>query len=296
MTWFKEVIWKTYLALGKIMNFLGISRISFFQEFLFEPVSRMIRRAAYTPATRGISEVHGLKMDLGGAPTFLINDFISGDYERDTVELIRKHIDTGMTFVDVGAHIGYFTLLGAHLVGPSGKVYAFEPAPDNIAALKRNLEINNFINTMLVPKAVSDTRGIDSLRVSKKISVYHSLVETPYTSGDSVTVDIVTLDDFFEKEKWPEISLIKMDIEGGEPRALNGMRKLAARLPTLKLIIEYNPFCLRKTGITRQEFVNQLASLGFNVYLVKNNSLEAINMKQPRLPRHAVNLYCEKTT
>lgn len=294
MAWLKRVIWATYVVLGKMLKPTGIFRLPLVRRFLLEPAGRVVRQAVSTPAGDGIAEVHGLKMYLAGQPTFLTDEFMSGSYEKETVELFEKLVGEGMTIVDVGAHIGYFTLLSARLVGPTGKVYAFEPESANMATLTKNVELNSFRNLVLVPMAVSDTKGSALLQISKKISVYHSLMPTPYASGRTVTVATTTLDDFFEQEGWPEIHLIKMDIEGGEPHALEGMKRLVARSPALRLIIEYNPSCLRRAGVTQQKFLAQLDSFGFHIHIVKQDGLETVDIRRPKPINYTVNLFCEK--
>ncbi len=81
---------------------------------------------------------------------------LSGKWEDYETELFKKNIKPGVTVVDIGAHIGYYTVIAAQLVGDKGKVYAFEPDPRNFKLLQRNVEANGYSNVVLVNKAVSD--------------------------------------------------------------------------------------------------------------------------------------------
>jgi tRNA G37 N-methylase Trm5 len=101
----------------------------------------------------GVLIVHGHKMLLashGYPPLQMVN----GAWERDTVRLFERILRAGDVVVDIGAHVGYFTLIAARSVGPEGRVYAFEPDPENYALLVRNIELNGYQNIMPIQKAV----------------------------------------------------------------------------------------------------------------------------------------------
>ncbi len=83
-------------------------------------------------------------------------------------------------------------------------------------------------------------------------------------------VDTVTLDSFFEQLAWPQVDFIKMDIEGAEPLALQGMKELIRRRANLKLVVELNASCLSQAGHDPRDFVSQLQELGFRLYVFRN--------------------------
>lgn len=101
---------------------------------------------------------------------------VKGVYEPKTTSLFKKVIREGDIVVDVGAHIGYYTLLASRLVGDTGKVYAFEPEPRNYDLLLKNLELNNVKNVVAIKKAVSNKKGTLKFYLSK-ISLEHSTVK-----------------------------------------------------------------------------------------------------------------------
>jgi FkbM family methyltransferase len=129
-------------------------------------------------------------------------------------------IAPGSVVYDVGAHVGFYTLLFSELVGPAGRVVAFEPNPRNVAYLKRHLKINDTTNAHVVEAAASDSTGIatfadDGVSFTGRLS-----------SQGSLNVPTVTLDEFVQRENAPQPDYIKIDVEGAEYRVLHGADKL----------------------------------------------------------------------
>jgi FkbM family methyltransferase len=221
---------------------------------------------------------------------------ILGLYEPGTVKLVKKLLKDGMTFLDLGAHRGYYTLLASKLVGEKGRVFAFEPAPENFALLKTNVKGRS--NVTLVQKAVSNKSGTARFFLSAKNTANHSL----YDTGDNrelVDVEVTSLDDFF-KGKDSKIDFIKMDIEGAELTALEGMAELIKKNGNLKIVTELNPKALEASGCPPVDFLNRLVGYGFKLYLI-NDEREAIEpntvdgimgLFQDGTQRVSVNLFC----
>ena len=224
-------------------------------------------------------------------------DMVLELYERETVVLCRRILKPGMTALDIGAHIGYFTRLFSVLVGTEGKVYAFEPHPENFCLLQTN--ISRLANIVLLNKAISDTNGVNRLFMSNANSGSHSLFQPVvmlrnHTVSPSLESEIVTLDTFWEESGRPSIDFIKMDIEGAEPRALRGAQQLLRHNKKLTLITEFCPANLRAGGTEPEEFLDLLSSLGFRWTAIgKGGEL------LPELPKleggQYVNLCCEKS-
>lgn len=215
-------------------------------------------------------------LDIQGHKMFVHGQHSKGDcdelpftnsYEKEQTILFRKLVDEGMNVVDIGANIGYYTLLAAELVGEKGKVFAFEPEPSNYDLLLRNVEINGYKNVTVVRKAVSNETGESSLFLSQKGFGQHSLYDSA-GSGGTITVDAVSLDDFFEGEGYP-IDIIKIDIEGAEMAALLGMSRVLRKNENVKLFIELSPVGFQRTGFSPREFWDKLMEYNFNfVYLI----------------------------
>lgn len=145
-----------------------------------------------------------------------------GSYERTNARLLRSLCQSGMTVFDVGANVGYYTLLFARAVGPSGRVFAFEPDPDNFVFLQRHLTLNRTMNVSLVEAAASHQTGEARFECAK--SMGHISEE-----GRTI-VRTVRLDEF------PTPDLIKMDIEGGEIDAIPGAARILSEKRTIWLI------------------------------------------------------------
>ncbi len=144
-----------------------------------------------------------------------------GIYESDLQRLLVDSLSPGDVFLDVGANVGFFSLLGATLVGPSGKVIAFEPVSENAQLLLRNLALNRVTNVQLVEAAVADRAGTASFEDGQSPS------QGRLGTG-SRSVPVVTLDGLLASGAIPAPQVIKMDIEGAESLALSGARGLLA--------------------------------------------------------------------
>jgi len=196
-------------------------------------------------------------------------DLVVDRYEQATTKLFWQLVKPNMVVVDIGANIGYFTLLAAELVGSSGTVYAFEPEPENYALLKRNIELNSYANIQPIETAVSNESGFIQLYLSAMDNGSHSIYDTAARGvAATQTVATTTLDAFLEKEGWPKIDLVKIDVEGAETTVLAGMEQLCERSPDLNLIVEYCPALIEATGTKPSDLLDQLASMNFNVRFV----------------------------
>jgi FkbM family methyltransferase len=228
-------------------------------------------------------------------------------WERETTSLFRRLLSPGMTVVDAGAQIGYYTLLAAMEVGPAGHVYAFEPDPDSLPLLRRNVRSGGYEGWVtIVPMALTDRAGDAELFLGRGEGI-SSLYRTRDSARDSEMVDrgsarvqAVSLDAYFAGLGWPRIDLIKMDIEGAERLALAGMVDLARRNPQLKLIVEFCPQHIRDAGATVGEFVDALHHAGFTHLRAVSNGAEPLRVPDdlPRLiemgDRSTVNLLCQR--
>lgn len=200
----------------------------------------------------------------------------TGAYQDEMLEtkVIRQHLKKGMNVLDLGANLGFYTILSASIVGNTGKVYAFEPFPHNANLISQSALLNQFNNVVVINKAVSDKVGETSLFLSPYYSSEHSLFDYHYTTGAKSTestlkVPITTVDDYFEKNiDSKKIDFIKMDIEGSEGNAIKGMKKTLAENEHLALLTEFWPKALDNAGTNPLEYLGQLVKLGFELHHV----------------------------
>jgi FkbM family methyltransferase len=165
-----------------------------------------------------------------------------------------------MTVVDIGANIGFSTILLSNLVGNKGKVYSFEPDKTNFHFLKRNTK--NRKNVSLQNLAVGNKDGSTNLYLSKNFNVNHRC----YDAGENnivKKVKCVTLDKFFGTKK--RIDLIKIDIEGFDYYATLGARNLIKKQKKIAIFGELWPYGLRKAGTSVQEYLALLKGMNLKV-------------------------------
>jgi len=210
---------------------------------------------------RNIIEVQGSKIYVDLGADFILRKtfesyIISPTWEEFMTQILKKVVKEGDNVLDLGANLGYYTLLTARLVGSKGKVYAFEPEPRNYKLLTKNIELNGYDNVIATQKAVSDTTGKVKLFLNNRDSGAHT-IRTGSDNDEFIEVESVALDEFFKDTKYP-INVIKMDIEGAEMAALAGMKRIIRENENLKIFIEFYPPAIREAGNSPEEFVNML--------------------------------------
>lgn len=200
-------MFNTYRKIAKSLEGSGISKI---------PFVRQTHKKLMKTLAPQIIDTNGFKMYHLG----------SLDQENpDYLKVMQDNIKEGNTVLDIGANIGYYTLLMSKMVGRSGKVYSFEPEPKNFEILQKNIQLNNIENVVLSNLAMSDKSGKAFMELSND-SGQHRLSES------GIEIQTTTIDEYFKDVK---IDFIKMDAEGSEGRIFKGMKQ---RLPP-PLITEF---------------------------------------------------------
>jgi FkbM family methyltransferase len=211
---------------------------------------------------------NGFTLFYGPPDIGLINQlYLHGEYELATQKLMADVLKPGMTFVDLGAHIGLFTLLAARLVGPTGRVFAFEPTPRTRALLQRNIAINGMERCVTVaPLATSDKKA--KVRFVENPISDASSVAQPDETEHIIEVDATSLDDYFGALGFPPVHFIKMDVEGQELKTLLGMAQVVAKNPDVKVVFEYHRAQMARCQIAPADLFGALKKLGFSRYSV----------------------------
>jgi FkbM family methyltransferase len=229
-----------------------------------------------------LAEVQGKKMYLDLSDRVLSETlYVTGVWEKDVTAYLMKLIESGMVVVDIGANIGYYTLLAAEKVGGHGKVFAFEPEPSRYALLEKNIRVNGLKNVIPVQKAVSNKTGAARLYLDPRHNPGDHRLFDSFDGRESVAVETTSLDDFF-KDKSQFIHVIKMDIQGAEMAALEGMADTIKRHHDLTLITEFWPDGMNAFGFSPTEFLSTLVGHGFRLYILNDQtqSLQEIEPEQ----------------
>ena len=270
----------------------GVGRIRLGNSLLYLPIRKKLYQFIWKfsapnpdkPLLVGGQKIYGIGPNRGSANGM---GLIMDSYEEDSTRLFKEFIHQGMAVIDIGAHVGYYTLLAAKGVGPSGRVYAFEPEPDNFRWLEKNIEVNGHLNVTTVAKAVTDKTGFIKLWLTTS-SGAHSIyphqggirqgAEEDHGSGQkNELVEATTIDDFLEAEGWPSIGVIKIDAEGAEHQIFTGMQRLLKRQDDLRIIFEFNRFHFDEIGVNSLEYLQSLQANNFTLHSIgrkKNNRIE----------------------
>jgi FkbM family methyltransferase len=193
--------------------------------------------------------------------------------DKQEIALMKKYIRTGDVVLDIGANIGFYTKILSELVGESGKVYAFEPDKTNYGYLMKNA--GHLKNVVFFNKAVSDKTGKITLYHSDLLNVDHKTYATEnYTS--TTEIDCVAIDDVVPGHK---VDFIKIDIQGFEYFAFKGMENVFAKMENLKIVTEFYPYGIKKSGVSSTDFINLLLQYNFKISTIEEQGLVSFNME-----------------
>jgi FkbM family methyltransferase len=208
--------------------------------------------------------LHGLhlKLDLKSEKYYWL-----GTYETVMIQAIHDFVKPGMIVYDIGANIGYISLVFSQAVGKQGRVYAFEPLPDNVKRIRTHIALNSLQEIVTVlPYAVYDSTGKQPFFVHE----FHAMGKLSGSSGrdetykNQIVVNTLCLNEFILKEENPPPDLIKIDIEGGAVRALPGMSEVLKKHQPIILMELHGP---EEAQITW----DLLRQCNYKIYRMKKN-------------------------
>jgi FkbM family methyltransferase len=226
------------------------------------------------------------ELDGAGSPVRIFVDLsdhviglniVRGHYERDEIAFVRRILSPGDTAIDIGAHIGFFTLQMAAMVGPSGRVHAFEPFDANADLLERSIAENRFGDRITVQRdAVGAASGTATLTFPlETLNSGGAYVlrdgTAPLAGNVKKQVPLVALDDLHLGRP---VRFIKMDVEGAEPLVIKGAERLL-REDRPMILSELHPTQLeRASGVTANAFLDQLRALGYRAQDVHGTPID----------------------
>ncbi len=196
-------------------------------------------------------------------------------YEPEITDIFCRWLRPGDTVIDVGANVGWFTLLAASIVGPSGSVHAFEPGPDNLKLLDENVQLNEFKNITISGNPLSDEATMRDFYLNPKGHGGHSLWKM-MPEATPLNLQTKTLDQCLFKNK---IRILKIDTEGHEQRILMGAAKLlqSGQAPEF-IFAEYHHQGLAAEGDTEHSMRMFMEAHGYYCFLLPPHSFLPIQL------------------
>lgn len=211
--------------------------------------------------------------------------YVSGDLLRTGIwepfetKVFCRLCEQGDFVVDIGANIGWYSIIASRLIGATGKVVAFEPDPANLQILKKNVALTTNAEAVEIHnQALGDRKSSQELFLCPDNLGDHRLFDDG-TDRDVVVVEVGTLDLFFsDGPRRP--TLVKSDTQGSEAKILRGARKLFAEAWRPVLILEFWPYGLTNSGDEPLQFFRQLFSLGYDMYEVSEGNPKLVRLTE----------------
>ena len=231
-------------------------------------------------------EIHGATIVLNPTDPVVSGALHFDVYEKAETRFFQSACRDGMTFLDVGANLGYYTALAARAVGPNGRVLAVEPDPDSFGYLEQTIAANAVGNVQAFPVAASDAPATLPLYISTDNRGDNRL----YASGEDrpqVEVTARPLDALLRENKIDTVDLIKIDVQGYEPKVIAGLRETITASPNLTLLTEFWPQGIDEAGEDANEFLQTLRELGLTLHeLQPDGSLAELTDDTDLIARH----------
>jgi FkbM family methyltransferase len=204
-----------------------------------------------------VTKINGCKMSLDLYKPTQRSIYCAYKYERKITNLVSKILNNEDVFIDVGAHVGYYSLLAAKKMGANGIVIAFEPNVDNYKILEHNVNLNEFSQIKLYKIGLSDYDGEAQFYINPFNDGGSSLTKFDYKALKIVKINVEKLDTFLNDIPLNKIDLIKIDVEGHQMNTLRGMEHTLQKFHP-KIIVEFND------SVSKTEIINYLSTLNYS--------------------------------
>lgn len=196
-------------------------------------------------------------------------------FEAGPVIILKNYIKPNSYVIDVGANIGFFTQRFGNWVSHSGKVIAFEPEKLNFESLRKTVLKNRLDTKIILYKGVAAEKDGTLLL---ELNPFHPGDHRIGTDG--VETQAFQLDTILEKEGWPLVSLVKIDVQGAEERVLQGAKETIRRMRP-NLFVEVDDVALRTYGSSAQNLLSYISSAGYSLHVLKKNEISiALNVDE----------------
>lgn len=244
------------------MNFSAISSRTLYGKLLRFPL-KFIPPNTKIPILQG--KLRGKRWIVGSS----YHGCWLGSYEYQKRVIFEKMVKEGSIVFDVGAHVGFYTLLASVIVGSRGRVFAFEPVPRNIFYLKKHLEINHITNVTVIEAAVSDSSGTVFFDEGHGDSIPSSMTGHISLKGN-LKVKSVSLDELVSRGEISIPNYMKIDVEGAEMLVLSGAKSILSNAHPVVFLATHG--C-----DIHQQCCEFLESLGYSLKPIVGNSIEETN-------------------
>jgi FkbM family methyltransferase len=202
--------------------------------------------------------------------------FVAGEYEPHLLNFLNRHLCSGAIFCDVGANIGLYTAVASRLVGPSGRVIAFEAHPYTFKFLQKNVEENELGNVLPLNFAIGAEPGCVEIKYDPGNSGSTHVVSS--RTEAAIEVPMICLDQALPKHGVNVVDYLKIDVEGYEGFVLHGARSVLERSKGILVQTEVNLQCLQRYDLSLNLMIDDLGDLGFSPHLVLHDgTLTAIS-------------------
>ena len=263
---------------------------------------RLLKYAYDAAQPRGpvLTSCDSLRMYVDGQDDVIAGEILAyGAYEKQEIEFFKKQLRPGMTVIDIGANMGYYSLVAARVVGMQGHVYAFEPDPQNFSLLARNREENKLWNIEVSPFAVSNKHEKRTFFRDRHNSGGHTFCQKnlPTFEAGSLEIEAITLDYFLRDKGNPRVDWIKMDVQGAEGLVIDGAIE-TLKQPGIHLLMEFWPEGLMRLKSDPRVVLEKLKDLGFSIFTLTASGLDGNNSIDRILEiasqKTVINLFFEK--
>ncbi len=255
------------------------------------PHSGIVRRAVSEIASRAPASMRECVVTLYNGQRMRVDlaDYIGqqlaaeGSFERTMVETAMSHLRPGEAFIDVGSHMGFYSLVASKAVGPSGSVHAFEPGDKQHRLLVDNVGMNALGNVHVNKKGVSNKAGTATFVEGPSRNLGESYVQEG-SQGGGPTIELVTLDDYCRERGITAIGAMKVDVEGLEEFVFQGAQDVLSRLRPRAIVYESVASHSAKFGSSPERVHAMLQRHGYSIRAFRHNAV--VDMASCTPPAH----------
>lgn len=231
------------------------------------------RQSCREPTVRRVRTRHGFRMQIDVSDWLGRHIYVTGEYEPATTALLNRLVRPGDTFLDIGANAGYFTLLAAKLVGPTGAVHSFEPLPSLAQQLRANLDLNGFRQCTTHDVAASDKADTCTFYSGPRDHTGVSSLRALEGPSETMVVSTARVDDVLKGVSC--VSFAKIDVEGAECHVLEGMQGILQRFHP-GLVVEITPTHLAGMQRSVEQIEELLRPLGYRTFVIEHHGLREV--------------------